>query len=131
MAEHPDAKVLRQGMQALAQGDLDVLQQLWTSDFVLRFPGDHPLAGDHKGPQAAARAIGRMREETNGTVRWEPQQVFADGRGRAIGTRWLTGERRGRRFDAVGAVIGTVVGGRLASVEVFEQDLDAAYHFWS
>ena len=48
-----------------------------------------------------------------------------------IGTRRLTGERRGRRFDAVGAVIGTVVGGRLASVEVFEQDLDAANHFWS
>jgi uncharacterized protein len=131
MAEHPHIKVLRQAMQALAEGNLYACSNCWTSDFVLRFPGDHPLAGEYRGPEAAEQAISRLREETNGTLRWEPQQTFAYGRGRVIGTRRLTGERGGQRFDAVGAVIATVVGDRLASVEVFEQDLDAANQFWS
>ena len=131
MAEHPHIEVLRRVMQALSQGDMDALQQLWTRDFVLHVPGDNPLAGEHKGPEAAVDLNRRMRQETNGTLRWEPQQMFVDGRGHVIGTRRLTAERRGRRFDAVGAVICTFVGDRMASAEVFEQDLDAADQFWS
>jgi uncharacterized protein len=130
MAEHPHIDVLRRGWQALSQGDMRALQQIFTRDCVLHMPGEHALAGEHKGVEAVLDTYRRMREETGGTMRWEPQQVFVDGRGHIIGVRRFVADRKGRHYDAMGAVICTLVGDRVASVEIFEQDLDRFSDFW-
>ena len=131
MAEHPHAEVLRRGWRALSEGDAATLQQLFTKDCVLHLPGDHPLAGEHKGVDAVLDTYRRMREETDGTLRWEPQHVFIDGRGHVMGVRRFIADRRGRHFDAIGGAICTVVGDRIASVEMFEEDPDRFSQFWS
>jgi ketosteroid isomerase-like protein len=130
MAEHPHVDILRRGWRALSEGDAQALQQLFTRDCVLHMPGDHPLGGEHKGIDAVLETYRRMREETGGTLRWEPQQLFLDGRGHVIGTRRFIADRQGRRYDAVGAVICTIVGDRVANVEIFEQDIDRFSDFW-
>ncbi len=131
MAEHPHIDIVRRGWRALAEGDAATLQQLCTKDCVVHLPGNHPLAGEHKGLDAALDVARRMREETGGTLRFEPQQLFVDGRGHVIGIRRMTAERGGRRFDSIGATLCTMVGDRVAGIEIFESDLDRTNEFWS
>ena len=69
--------------------------------------------------------------ETGETARSEPQQLFHDGHGHVIAVRRLTAERRGRRRDVVGAALFTIIDNRIASVEIFEQDLDETDQFWT
>jgi uncharacterized protein len=131
MAEHQHVQLVRRIMEAMSAGDHATLQQLLTRDCVVHLPGNHPLAGEHKGLDAALDTARRMREESNGTLRIEPQQLFVDGRGHVIALRRMTAERRGRRHEAVGAAHFTIIGERIAGIEVYEQDLGQANQFWS
>lgn len=131
MAEHQHIQTVRKLMQAMSSGDNATLQQLLTRDCVVHLPGSHQLAGEHKGLDAALDTARRMREETNGTLRVEPQQLFHDGRGHVISVRRQTAERRGRRRDVVGAAHFTIVGDRIAAIEIYEEDLDQTNQFWS
>jgi uncharacterized protein len=130
MAEHQHIQLVRRAMEAMSAGDTATLQQVLTRDCVAHLPGNHPLAGEHKGLDALLGNARRMREETNGTLRIEPQQLFLDGRGHVIALRRMTAERRGRRHDLVGATHFTIVGDRIAGIEVYEQDLDKANQLW-
>jgi ketosteroid isomerase-like protein len=131
MAEHPHVELVRRNLQALSSGDNATLQQLYTRDCVVHLPGNHPLAGEHKGVDAVLDTARRMREETNGTLRFEPQQTFLDGRGHVIVVSRMTAERKGRRHDAPRAVHYTIVGDRIAGIEIHEPDLDQANQFWN
>jgi len=131
MAEHPHIDIVRRALRAVAVGDTAALQQLLTRDCVVYLPGSHPLAGERKGIDAALDLVRRMREETDGTMRFEPQQVFVDGRGHVIAVRRFMADRRGRRRDMVGAVLCTIMGDRVASAEAFEPDLDQTDEFWA
>jgi ketosteroid isomerase-like protein len=130
MAEHPHIELVRRQYQALSSGDTATLQQLYTRDCVVHLPGNHPLAGEHKGRDAVVDAARRMREETNGTLRFEPPQLFLDGRGHVIAMTRMTAERKGRRHDAARATGFTIVGDQIASIEVHEPDLDQTNDFW-
>jgi ketosteroid isomerase-like protein len=118
-------------LQQWSTEDTATTQQLYTRDCVMHLPGSHPHAGEHKGLDTMLDAGRRMREETNDTLRFEPQQICLDGRGHVIAVRRMTAERRGRRYDAVGAMHFTIVGERIAGIEVYEQDLDQWNRFWS
>jgi hypothetical protein len=48
-----------------------------------------------------------------------------------IAVRRFTGERRGRRRDSVGAALFTIIGDRIVSIEIFEEDLDQTNQFWA
>jgi ketosteroid isomerase-like protein len=124
-------QTVRKLMQAGSAGDTATLQQLFTRDCVLHVAGSHAMAGEHKGQDAVLDTVRRFRTESNETVHAEPQQMFLDGRGHVVATYRLTADRRGRRHDALGALHCTFVGGRIASVEVYEQDLDQTNQFWS
>jgi len=131
MAEHPHVALVRRIQQAMSAGDLATLEQMYTRDCVVYLPGDHPLAGEHKGRDAVLNVARRMHEETKGTLRLEPPQLFTDGRGHVIVLNRLTAERRGRRHDAARAVNFTIVGDQIAAIEVYEPDLDHANQFWA
>ena len=131
MAEHQHIQLVRKAMQAASAGDTAALQQLFTRDCVVHLPGSHPHAGEHKGQDAVLDNARRMMEETGGTLRFEPQQLFLDGRGHVIALRRLTADRRGRRHDSIGAAHFTIVGDRIASIEVYEQDLDQTNQLWA
>jgi len=129
--EHPDIQTVRKLMQAMSAGDTAIVQQLLTRDCVVHRPGNHPHAGENKGLDAVLDTARRMREETNQTMRAEPQQLFLDDRGHVIAVYRLTVERRGRRHDAATAAHFTIVGDRVAGIEVYVQDLDQTNQFWT
>jgi uncharacterized protein len=131
MAEHPHIELVRKAWQAVSAGDVAALQQLAARDCVLHRPGSHSLAGEHKGLDTVLESIRQAREATDGTARSEPQQMFLDGRGHVIAMRRFTADRRGRRRDTIGAALFTIVGDRIVSVEIFEQDLDQTNQFWA
>ena len=131
MAEHQHIQMVRKALQAVSAGDTATIQQLLTRDCVIYLPGSHQFAGEHKGLDAALDIGRRLGEETGGTMRVEPQQLFRDGRGHVIAVRRFTAERGGRRRDSVGAMHFTIVGDRIAGMEVHELDLDESDQFWS
>jgi len=131
MAEHPHNELVRKVMQAGSANDAATLQQLLTRDCVVHQPGNHPLAGEHKGVDAVVDHVRRMHEETGRTVRAEPRHLFLDGRGHMIVVYRLTADRKGRRHDAISAAHVTIVGDRIADIEVYEQDQDLTDQFWS
>ena len=45
MAEHPNAKAVREGFEAFAVGDIDGVQGMLSSDAVMIVSGRHQLAG--------------------------------------------------------------------------------------
>ena len=67
MTDHPNAKVVRQGYEAFAQGDLDALREFMVHDVVWHEPGRGPLAGDHKGPEGVLALLGELRARSDGT----------------------------------------------------------------
>ena len=131
MAEHPNILAVRKIMQAMFAGDTAAVRQLLTRDCVVYRPGSHPFAGEHQGLDAVLDIARRLREETDGTMRAEPHHLFLDGRGHVIAVYRLTAERRGRRHDMVTAAHLTIVGDRIAGIEVYTQDLDQTNQFWA
>lgn len=131
MAEHPDCALARRGYEAFQQGDLDTLGGLMASDAVHHMPGDHFLAGHHKGRDAVLQLYRRLGEETGGTMRVELEGLFADGRGHVISVMTTTAERKGRSMKARGGIFFTIVGGKVTDLDECVEDLDAENEFWS
>ncbi|MBA3778140.1 MAG: nuclear transport factor 2 family protein [Chloroflexi bacterium] len=55
MASIEDA--IRQSTDALNRGDVERFLSFHTNDVVIHFPGRSPLAGDHRGQEAARKLI--------------------------------------------------------------------------
>jgi ketosteroid isomerase-like protein len=131
MAEHPDAALVRKTWEAMSRGEGEAMSDVGHPDVTLRVQGSHRFAGEHKGHDAVGRWYRGLVEASRGTIRWEPQHLFVDGHGHVIGVRRVTAERNGKRLDALGAVLYTIVNGRITRTEQFEEDLDAVNDFWA
>ena len=130
MAEHPNVELVQRAYRALSEGDIDTVSESWASDFVVYVPGNTWVSGEYKGRDAMMRISRQMRDGTDGTIRWEPRQMFLDDRGHVVSVSRMTAERQGRHLDQLQAALSTIVGGRLSSSQLFQEDLDAFDEFW-
>jgi len=130
MAEHPHVELVQRAYRAGSEGDIDTLSESCASDFVMYVPGNTWVAGEYKGRDAMRQIYQKMRDATDGTLRWEPGQVFVDGRGHVVSVSRMTAERQGRHLDQMQAAVSAIVGGRLSSSQLFQEDLDAFDEFW-
>jgi hypothetical protein len=117
----PDADVdsLRCGNEALNQGDVSVVLELFDPDIEGHEPGDSPDAGTYQGRDSFERFL-RGWIDSFERFRVEPEQVVArddkliaivhqSGRGRASGVRvegrlahvWTVKDGRAVRFESV------------------------------
>ncbi|WP_432137459.1 MULTISPECIES: nuclear transport factor 2 family protein [unclassified Streptomyces] len=131
MAEHPHAALVRRGYEAFSRGDMDGLRELFTADCTHHVPGTHMLSGDYKGQDSVIEMYGRLMQETNGTMRVEPRNVFVDGRGHAVGLHHITAERGGKRFDADEVIVFRIVGDKVSDLDECSMDLDMDNEFWA
>jgi uncharacterized protein len=80
MAEHPNARRIRQAYDALAAGDVGAALAEMSPRAVLHFNGTGPLGGDHVGPDGIAAALVGIAHFTAGTQMIAVHSVFADER---------------------------------------------------
>jgi ketosteroid isomerase-like protein len=130
MAADPHVELVQRAYRALSEGDTDTASESWAADFVIYVPGKTWFSGEHKGRDAMMEIYRQMRDATDGTLRWEPRQMFVNDRGHVVSVSRMTAERQGRHLDQLQAAVSAIVGGQLSSAELFQEDLDAFDEFW-
>ena len=80
---------------AFNTGDVDTLMRLFASDVVQHVPGDGPMAGTYKGPEAVLGYYGKLSEMTDGTFRAHLVDVHGDGLGHVTAVHQTVAERNG------------------------------------
>ncbi|KWX05103.1 ketosteroid isomerase [Carbonactinospora thermoautotrophica] len=74
MPMHPNEKVLRVALDAIARGDRDAFARVVAEDVIVHFPGRSPLSGELRGRGVLAA---RIAELTGGSLKIEPHDVLA------------------------------------------------------
>ena len=100
-------------------------------DVVLHVPGSHPLAGDHRGPEALVRFVEASRERTETGEHIEVLDVL-EGADHAAAYLRVTAERAGKEpLDNTTVHLLRLVDGRVAEVWLHNWDNTAVNEFWS
>jgi ketosteroid isomerase-like protein len=100
VAEHPNVAGVREALSAYDRGDFDTLRSFLADDIVWHVGGNHPLSGDYRGRDAVVDYCARALGLTDGTLKGEPLEILVDDRHAGVFNH-VTGERNGRRLDAV------------------------------
>ncbi len=64
--------------RSLTVGDMETFFDLHTEDVVVHVPGSNPLAGDHKGEQAARQVFTKLMELAGDSPRFEVHDILAN-----------------------------------------------------
>jgi ketosteroid isomerase-like protein len=127
---HPNIARYRRMIEAFNANDLSVVRELLAPEFVYTMPGRSPLAGRSVGVAPHLEMLRRARENSAGTLRFEPQKLLADDETLMVWGR-ICAERGGRRLDSEHCVLfrfrgGLMTEGRTLPVDLYEFDA-----FWS
>ncbi|MBI5089917.1 MAG: nuclear transport factor 2 family protein [Actinobacteria bacterium] len=116
---------------ALLAGQLEDARRHTHDDVVLHVPGSHPLAGDHRGPDALVRFVEASRERTDTGENLEVIDVL-EGAGHAAVYLRVTATRAGKvPLDNTTVHLLRVVDGRVAEVWLHNWDDLTVNEFWS
>ena len=127
-----DADVVRALFGAFARGDLAALSDLLHPGATWHPHNDDRLGGIHRGAEAIIAYLTESALLSAGTLHAEPQSVMADAEGHvAVLVRLRASRPDGRAMDGPQAVIVTVEGGRVRTIEQFVGDPAAVAAFWA
>lgn len=125
MKEHPNATLIRRGLESFARGDLDTLRELMADDVVWHQPGRTPLGGDYKGPEGVLELLQKLRDLSDGTFAVVLVDLLANPE-RAVAIQEETARREGRDLDMASAIEFEIHRGKITEVTVYHAD---TYHF--
>lgn len=126
----PDVQVAQQYLAAVQRGDMSAVLALLADDVVLHIPGRSPISGEYQGPQAVLEYLNNVRRLSNNTY------AFQD-------LIWLIMEphihnvtveqavRNGTSYDFNRSTVYQMRDGKIADIEVHEEDQYAIDAFWS
>ena len=116
-ATHPHAVKLREAIDAVNRGSLDV-GDAFATDLVWRIVGNHPLAGEYHGLESWRGLMRKRLELTGGTYRPQPQSWLGNDRHVFCFLRLTARRDDGREIDS-------------SHVAVFRMGEDGlAHEFW-
>jgi uncharacterized protein len=116
---------------ALLANQLDEARRLTRDDVVLHVPGTHPLAGEHRGPEALVRFVEASRARTDTGEHIEVLDVL-EGADHAAAYLHVTAERAGKTpLDNTTVHLLRLVEGRVAEVWLHNWDNNTVNEFWS
>ena len=124
-------QLVRRGYAAFNSGDVDTLLELFASDVVQHVPGDGPLAGTYKGPEAVLTYYGKLAELTGGTFRAHLLDVHGDGLGHVLAVHQFTAERNGQQRIARGSILFSFIGDKVHDLLEMHGDLPGDDAFMS
>lgn len=118
-------QLVRRGYDAFNSGDVATLMELFAADVVQHVPGDGPMAGTYKGPEAVLGYYGRIAEMTGGTFRAHLVDVHGDGLGHVMALHQTRAERNGVTRVASGSILFSFVGDKVHDLLELHGDLPA------
>ena len=127
MTDHPNVALIKKMYGALTKGThIPALTEILSEDVVWHLPGAGPLAGDHRGREAVFAAMGKF----DGSVQLELHDVLANDE-HAVALLRATGERKGRRYDALEIDIFHIRDGKVTEFWSLSEDQRLTDEFWS
>lgn len=128
--ETQNIAVVRRGYEAFAKGDIATLKTLFSPNANWHAVGTGVLRGNYQGAQAILEFFGQIGQETNGTMRVEPQTIAASGDHVFVLER-VMGKRKGKTQDAQSVLVFKLDKGIVNEVTEFQFDHPAVDQFWS
>ncbi len=115
---------------AVATGDLASARTALADDVSLHVPGTHPLAGDHRGPDAVLDFVLSSRRLTDHGEDVEVLDVLEGQRHVAVACR-VRATRAGKELDNRTVHVLRMEGGHIAEIWLHNFDDLAVDDFWS
>lgn len=75
---HPNEKLFHTYTEAVENGDLATLGEVFADDVVGHVAGEHRLSGDYRGKDAVFGFFAELADRSNGTARLKPREVLVD-----------------------------------------------------
>ena len=126
-----NATVVRRGYDAFNTADMATLTEVMSENITWHTPGRSPIAGDHRGRDAAFAQFGRYGGETAGTFKATLLDVLPGDDGTVVGIHHNTGERNGKQLDVYCCLVFEVENGQITDGREHLYDLHAWDEFWS
>jgi ketosteroid isomerase-like protein len=134
MPTDPALKTVRECYEALARGDLRAFVARLADDCIMHEAGesDIPHSGVYRGVNEISGVFQRLARLSDGTGRFELQDLFADGAGAVVSVhRNLARRPDGRTLDTREALVFDVRDGKVTSIRNFYDDMSQVARFWS
>jgi ketosteroid isomerase-like protein len=125
MPEHPYVEMVRQGYDAVNNGDTDALAQLIAENIVWHVSGRSSIAGDYQGREMTCAYFDRLHELTNGTYQTELHVAVGDDE-HVISVDHSSARRDGSTYDENGLVVFRFRDGRI--VEAWQISMSPYAH---
>jgi ketosteroid isomerase-like protein len=122
---------VRRGYAAFNSGDVETLMSIFTQDVTQHVPGNSPLAGTYKGPEAVLGYYGKLAEMTDGTFRAHLIDVHGDGAGHVCAVHQISATREGARRVSRGSILFTMVGDKVSDLLEMRSDMPGDDAFFS
>ncbi|MET0342143.1 MAG: nuclear transport factor 2 family protein [Polyangiales bacterium] len=119
--------VLHAYADAWMRGDVSALAALYDDDFTLHYPGEHPLAGVHRGKPAALRVLAEVSRRVRRRLLRVTDVMSGAQRGALQVVEEWTREGETMQLDRV--LVYTVRDGRLTACWLFDADARAVARF--
>ena len=126
-----NAETVRRGYEAFNRGDMKTLTEIFDERASWHTPGRSPIAGAHKGREAAFAQFSRYGGETKGTFKATLLHVLKSDDGRVVGIHHNTAERGGKHLDVGCCIVFEFKDGRVIDGREHIFDLHAWDEFWS
>lgn len=126
------AELHRRQNEMYSGGSIDAVAELLAEDIVWHVPGTSPIAGDHRGVEAAIAYFERRRRLADSTMQMEPGELLESGNAVAqfvTGSAVLDGNPV--TWQTIGVYRLDVEAGRIQEVWLVPLDSDLFNRIWS
>lgn len=128
--EAQNVAVVQRGFEAFAKGDIGTLKTLFSTNANWHSVGTGVLRGNYRGAQAILEFFGQLADESDGTVRAEPQTMAASG-DHVFVLQKNTATRKGKTQDTKSVLVFKLDKGVVTEVAEFQFDHPTVAQFWS
>jgi ketosteroid isomerase-like protein len=123
---HPNEEIARAATEALSKRDLETFIGLHADDIVIHFPGNGPMAGDHKGKDGLARFFQQQMELLDAPPEIENHDILGNDDHAVILNR-VKATRGGQILEQNQVVVQHIRGGKIAETWIHfskQQEMD-------
>jgi len=129
MFDHPNALLLKQSWQAVAEGDTETLRALWSDDIAWHVTADNPWRGTHVGQDAIFEYLAQVGDAGE-AYETSLEELLVGERFCAMVCH-VSAKRGDRVLENGQVLLARIDDGRISEVWTLSLDPDAIHAFWA